>query len=90
MKLPMQACPIMRSVSSVGIADTRMSGVTASACDAAHCGWAIGACVVSAVFGPAAVGACLIGTGALDCRDCIADVIRAGAGQERVDWTKWR
>ena len=50
-----------------------MSGVTASACGP-DCGWTIAACAATSLFGPAAVAACLIGTGALDCRDCLAEV----------------
>lgn len=78
MKLPIQAHPIMRSMSSVRISDALINGVTSSGCDVTSCGWAIAACVATAPFGAPAVAACLIGLGALDCRDCIWETIQAG------------
>ena len=79
MELPIQARPVMRNVSSVRISEVLMSGVTASECDMNNCGWALGACAATSIFGPGAVAACLIGAAGLDCRDCVEKLIPPNA-----------
>lgn len=78
MNVPMQARPIMRSVSSARISDARMSGITASDCNS-ECGWAMGACAASIALGPNAVAGCLISVGATSCRDCIGELMGGSA-----------
>lgn len=68
MKLPTQAQPVMRKVRT---SDALMSGVTASACDMAQCGWAIAACAPALVGGLAGLAGCLIGLGAGTCVECV-------------------
>ena len=71
MKLPIQAQPVMRNVSSVRISAALISGVTASECDMSTCGWAIAACAPAVFGGPTGVAGCLIGLGAGGCVDCV-------------------
>ena len=78
MNVPMQARPIMRSVSSARISNARMSGITASDCNS-ECGWAMGACAASIPLGPNAVAGCLISVGATSCRDCIGELMGGSA-----------
>ena len=84
MKLPIQARPILRSVSSAKISDALMNGVTAS-CNVGECGWIAGACVGTAIAaglagGPAAAAAagstCLAATTMTspDCRPCVPEL----------------
>lgn len=75
MKLPIQARPIMRSVSSVRISHSLMSGVTSSECNMTNCGVYMGVCGISALGGPVPFSACMVALGGITCRDCISNLI---------------
>lgn len=81
MKLPIQARPIVRSVSSVKISDALRSGVTPS-CNIGECGWIAGTCTgvgIASYIGGGPVGAAAAVSGCLattiatspDCRPCL-------------------
>jgi hypothetical protein len=73
MKLPIQAQPVMRNVSSVKIYENQAKYVNASGCDS-ECGWMVAACTPAAIGGYGAYFACLGAAviGIPSCRDCVS------------------
>lgn len=88
MKLPIQAQPVSRTVSSTMLAKKATNAVGASwscsecALSFVQCGWA-------AMDGPKPFRDCLVGLGAEGCADCNAEVVDwiirngGGGGRER-------
>jgi hypothetical protein len=76
MKLPIQAQPVSRKVSSAMLAKKATNAVGASsACDAA-CGWAAAACTASFITtGGLGLLPCLVAIGAANCYDCVVEIL---------------
>lgn len=78
MKLPIQAQPVSRRVSSTMLAKKATNAVGASfgnACDGkeAECSWTFAACAPAVFGGPAGIAGCLAGIGAAGCFDCFME-----------------